>query len=84
MAGHGRHVVEQDAGRLAGRLGHRRDVADRIEVARVVEPPGDAEAVRQVGRPDEQDVHAVDGGDLRGVLDGARRFDLDDAGDAAG
>ena len=38
--------------------------------------------MRQVGRSDEQDVHPIDGGDLRRVLDGARGLDLDDAEDA--
>ena len=73
-------VVEQPS-RLARCLGHGRDVADRVEIAAVVELAWDTEAMRQVGRADEQDVHAVDRGELRGVLDGARQFDLDDACD---
>ena len=39
--------------------------------------------MRQVGRADEEDVDAIDGGDLRGVVDGAPRLDLDDAEDPA-
>jgi hypothetical protein len=35
---------------------------------------------RSVG-PDEQDVDAVEGGDLGGVLNGQRRLDLEDADD---
>ena len=71
-------VAEQDAGRLAGALRSGHDALERGEVVRVVELPGDPEAVRQVGRADEQDVDAVDRGDLLGVLDRAPRFDLDD------
>ena len=58
-------------------------MADRIQVDGVVEAPRDAEAVRQVGRADKEDVNAIDRGDLRGVLDGAPRLDLDDAKDPA-
>ena len=75
-------VAQQDAGRLAGAVGGRDDALERVEVARIVEPARDAEAVRQVGRADEQDVDAVDGGDLGGLVDRARRLDLDDAEDA--
>ena len=59
-------------------------MAEGVEVARVVEPAGDAEAVRQVGRADEQDVDAIDRGDLGGVLDRAPGLDLDDAQDPRG
>ena len=57
------------------------DPLERVQVARVVELARDAEAVGQVGRPDEQDVDAVERGDLVGVADRARRLDLDDADD---
>ena len=36
------------------------------------------ERLRQVGRPEEDDVDAVDRGDLVHLSDGARRLDLDD------
>ena len=74
-------IAEEDPGRLARRLRGRGDMPERVEVGRIVEPAGDPEAVRQVGRADEEDVDAVDGGDLGGVLDGARRLDLDDPQD---
>ena len=74
-------VVDQDPGRLAVALAGGHDRADRVEIARVVEPPGHAQAMRQVGRPDEQDVDLLERGDLVGAVDGARRLDLDDADD---
>ena len=81
MARQDRHVVEQDAGRLAGPVGGGDDSLQGGAEARIVELPGDPHAVAQVGRADEQDVDAVDRGDLGCVLDGARRFDLDDPDD---
>ena len=53
----------------------------RRDEGRLVEAAGDAHRVRQVGRADEQDVDAVEGGDLGGVLDGERRLDLEHADD---
>ena len=82
MAGDDGRVVEQDAGGLAGGLGRGDHRVQRVEVARVVEPTGNAKAVRQVGRADEQDVDAIDGDDLSRMLDGAWRFDLDDPEEA--
>ena len=73
MTGDDGGVVEQDPGCLAGGFGRGEHGLHRVEIARVVEPTGNAEAVRQVRRADEQDVDAIDRGDLRGVLDSARQ-----------
>ena len=47
----------------------------------MVELAGHAERMRQVGRADEQDVHAVGRRDRVGLVERADRLDLDDADD---
>ena len=55
------------------------DRVERGEVGRVAELPRNAERMREVGRPDEQDVGAGQRGDGIGVGDGRGVLDLEDA-----
>ena len=64
--GRGRRDVlsafEEDARRLAVRPAGRRDRVDGGQEGRVLELAGHAQAVREIGRSDEQDVDTVKGG----------------------
>ena len=55
---------------LAVGFGGGHDAAERVDERRVVELAGNAHAVRQVRRADEQHVDALDRRDLVGVVDG--------------
>ena len=57
-------LAHQHPGRLSVRPRDRRHVVERRHEARVAEGPGDAHVVRQVCRADEQDVDAVDRGQV--------------------
>ena len=72
-------VAGQQAAGLAVAGGGGPDRVQRLQVARGGDVAGDAQVVAEVAGPDEQHVHAVDGGDGVGLGHGRGRLDLDHA-----